>query len=203
MLQYLWTWLCVFLREISKNEKGKSHNSWNRATELKTFNLIALTIHYEAIWICSINDEVSSWEAKPRILETFSYSDQPQTYTFFAEDQNALSSVKALCVYLDSQNYFFPGCGKWVSHFSLFHSFFWPFLWWLILISFVSLSMTKSVFKRTLIARWLKLFTDDSDQTICGMERVHKKPAFYHIKRLQLSQVSTAQQIIFLERNMF
>lgn len=127
VLQYLWTWLCVFLREISKNEKGKSHNSWNRATELKTFNLIALTIHYEAIWICSINDEVSSWEAKPRILETFSYSDQPQTYTFFAEDQNALSSVKALCVYLDSQNYFSQVVGNGFPIFLFSIPFFGPF----------------------------------------------------------------------------
>lgn len=36
---------------------------------LKTFNISALTIHYEDIWIGSINDEISSREAKPRILE--------------------------------------------------------------------------------------------------------------------------------------
>lgn len=152
---------------------------------LKTFNISALTIHYEAIWIGSINDEISYWEAKPKTLErNILLTQLSHRLTHLLLKTKMLLAHWKPYVSIWSLIPFFPGCGKQVSHFSLFHSFFWPFLWWLILLSFLIFSMTKSVLKMTLRAGWLRLFTYDSDQTMCGMELVHEKPAFCHIKRL-------------------
>lgn len=146
---------------------------------------------------------ISYWEAKPRILERNILLPRSTTdlHNCCWRPKYSQLTEGSMCIPRVSPT-IFPRL--WEMAFPFF-SFSFLFLALYLMIDphpLVSLRMTKSVLKMTLRARWLRLFTDDSDQTMCGMERVHEKPAFYHIKRLQFSQVSPTQQIIFLGRNM-
>lgn len=104
------------------------------------------------MWNRSINDEMTSQDTKPRTLEkTSSYTDQPLTCKSAVEGQNALSSLKTVSVYQESHNHFSQVMGNGFPIF-LFSSTISSLVFPLILISFVTLRMKKSVIKMALRA---------------------------------------------------